>query len=64
MLGYQGQRERWTPLTKIMRLSCPRLGQTMVLPCRGFKYHIRTELFYSLDFSDNTASTDLSFCWS
>ena len=28
MLGYQGQRERWTPLTKIMRLSCPRLGQS------------------------------------
>ena len=23
---YQGQRERWTPLTKIMRLSYPRLG--------------------------------------
>ena len=36
-------------------------GQTMVLPGRGFKYHIRTKLFYNLDLPDNnTASTDLS----
>ena len=34
--------------------------QTLVLPFRGFKYNIRTKLFYSLDFPDNTASTDLS----